>query len=134
MKIFNFILRLVLGGYFVYAAVFKIVDPAGFAKNIGNYQILPHEANNLLAITLPWIELAAGGLLVVGIWKRANALLIAGMLVIFLIAISAAMHRGLNIDCGCTGTIEGAKIGFKKLAEDVAWFAAAVWLTWRERD
>jgi hypothetical protein len=52
----------------------------------------------------------------------------------FLIAISSAMARHLNIDCGCFGTVEGSKIGFKKLAEDFLYLGMAVWLSWRERD
>ena len=134
MKRLNLILRLALGGIFVYAGVEKIIDPAGFAKSIGNYQILPHEWINLLAITLPWMETLAGGLLIVGLWRRANALVMAGMLVVFLFAISSAMHRGLNINCGCTNTRGGAKVGWTKLAEDASLLAMATWLIWKDRD
>ena len=134
MKIFNFILRLILGGIFVYAGVVKIINPAAFATDIGNYRMLPHEWINLLAITLPWIEVAAGLLLITGPWKRASALAIMLMMVVFLAAISQATARGLNIKCGCFGTVEGRKVGLIALAEDTAMFFAAVWLICRERD
>lgn len=134
VKIFNLILRLILGGVFVFAGVVKIIDPAGFASNIGNYRMLPHEWINLLAITLPWIEVVVGGLLIVGLWKRTNAFLIALMLVVFIAAISQAVARDLNIDCGCFGTVEGRKVGIITIAEDFAMFAGALWLTLRERD
>ncbi len=130
----NFILRLALGGIFVVYGAPKIVNPAAFATSIDNYRLLPHEWINLLAITLPWIEVVAGLLLIVGVWKRANALLITVMLVVFLAAISQAVARGLNIECGCTGTVGGRKVGLMAIAEDLAMLAAAVWLTARERD
>ena len=134
MKILNLILRLGLGGIFVFAGFVKIIDPAAFSVSIANYRLLPHEGLNLLAMTLPWIEVAAGLLLMAGIWKRANALLITLMLVVFLFAIGQAVARNLNIDCGCFGTVEGRKVGLVALAQDVAMLAAAFWLTWRERD
>ena len=134
MKIFNFILRLALGGIFIAAGVVKIINPAGFASDISNYPMLPHEWINLLAITLPWIEVAAGLLLITGPWKRASALAIMLMMVVFLAAISQATARGLNIKCGCFGTVEGRKVGLIALAEDTAMFFAAVWLICRERD
>ena len=134
MKILNFILRLTLSGVFIAAGALKIVDPAAFATDISNYRMLPHEWINLLAITLPWIEVVAGLLLLIGIWKRTNALLIALMLVVFLAAISQAVARNLNIKCGCFGTTEGRKVGLVAIAEDFAMFAGALWLTLRERD
>jgi putative oxidoreductase len=134
MKVINFLLRLGLGGFFIYAGVEKIIDPAGFSQNIGNYQMVRHDWLNLMAITLPWTEVVAGLLLITGPWKRASAVAIAFMLVVFLVAIASAMHRGLNINCGCTGTVGGTKVGFQKLAEDTAMLAVAVWLIFREKD
>src|SRR5205814_189673 len=95
--------------------------------DIGNYRLLQHEWNNLLAITLPWIEVAAGLLLIVGIWARASSLVIALMLAVFLAAIGQAIARGLNISCGCFSTVEGRKVGLVGLAQDVALLAAASW-------
>ena len=134
MKIIDIGIRVILGGVFVFAGVVKIIDPATFANDIGNYRLLPHEWNNLLAITLPWIEVAAGLLLIVEIWARASTLVIAVMLTVFLAAIGQAVARGLNISCGCFGTVEGRKVGLVALAQDVALLAAAVWLYWREKD
>jgi hypothetical protein len=134
VKHINFILRLVLGGIFVYAGAAKIIHPAGFSADIANYRMLPHEWIHLLAITLPWIEVAAGLLLMAGVWKRASALLIALMLVVFIAAISQAVARNLNIECGCFGTVGGRKVGLIAIAEDLAMLAAAGWLIRHETD
>ena len=51
--------RIVLGGVFIYASIDKIMHPEEFAKAIGNYHVLPFGLENLLALTLPWLELIA---------------------------------------------------------------------------
>ena len=134
MKLVEIAIRLVLGGVFVFAGATKIVDPGQFATDIANYRLLPHECVNLFAITLPWVELVAGLLLIVGIWGRASAMVIAVMLGVFLVAIGSAVARGLNINCGCFGTVEGRKVGLIALAQDVVMIGGAAWLCWREKD
>jgi uncharacterized membrane protein YphA (DoxX/SURF4 family) len=134
LKVISFILRLGLGGVFVAAGALKIWDPTAFAADIGNYRLLPHEAINLLAITLPWIEVAAGLLLILGIWKRASALTITVLMIVFLAAIGQALARGLDIRCGCFGTVEARKVGVLALGQDVLLFIVAAWLAWREKD
>jgi uncharacterized membrane protein YphA (DoxX/SURF4 family) len=134
LKVISFILRLGLGGVFVAAGALKIWDPTAFAADIGNYRLLPHEAINLLAITLPWIEVAAGLLLILGIWKRASALTITVLMIIFLAAIGQALARGLDIRCGCFGTVEARKVGVLAMGQDVLLFVVAAWLAWREKD
>ncbi len=96
--------------------------------------MLPYEWIHLLAITLPWIEVAAGLLLMAGVWKRASALLITVMLVVFIAAIAQAVARNLNIECGCFGTVGGRKVGLLAIAEDLAMLAVAWWLTLHETD
>ena len=134
MKIVSLIVRIIVGGAFAVAGVLKILQPATFAADIGNYRLLPHEAINLLAIMLPWIEVIAGLLLVAGIWRRASATLIAVMLVVFLIAIGQALARGLDVRCGCFGTVEARRVSVLALGEDTALLAMAAWLAWREKD
>jgi putative oxidoreductase len=134
LKVFNLILRLILGGVFIAAGALKIWEPAAFATDIGNYRLLPHEAVNLLAITLPWIEVAAGLLLMCGIWRRASALVITVLMIVFLAAIGQALARGLDIRCGCFGTVEARKVGVLALWQDIVLFVMAAWLAWREKD
>ena len=63
-----FWIRLILGGVFALASLDKIIFPLAFAKSISNYQILPEQFVNLVAVTLPWVELILGALLIFGIW------------------------------------------------------------------
>ncbi len=96
------LLRFALGGVFIYYATPKIVAPDLFAADVFNYHLLPPWGVNALALVLPWLEMYAGVFLVIGVWSRAAATLMAGMLVVFLIAFTSAKLRGFDIACGCS--------------------------------
>jgi putative oxidoreductase len=111
-------LRLVLGGLFVAAGRLKVTDPGKFAISVDNYRLVPHDLVNLVAITLPSIEVLAGLFLIFGFWTRASAVLITGMTAVFVVAIVTALARGLDIECGCFATVGGRKAGLITLAQD----------------
>jgi uncharacterized membrane protein YphA (DoxX/SURF4 family) len=113
------IFRLFLGFIFVFAAVTKISDPEAFSQSIYNYKLLPLSLVNIFAILLPWIELVAGILLIFGISVKENSTILSGFLIIFILAITISLFRGLDIDCGCFGTVDGAKVGIAKILENV---------------
>jgi uncharacterized membrane protein YphA (DoxX/SURF4 family) len=91
----------ILGLIFVYAAWGKIVEPGTFAEAIYHYDVVPHWLANLAAVTLPWVELAAGVCLVIGLWQRPAALLIGALLVFFIGLLAVTWARGIDLDCGC---------------------------------
>jgi putative oxidoreductase len=93
--------RLVLGGIFIYTSLPKLMHPGEFARLVYGYRILHPDMVNLAGITLPWIELAAGAFLVIGIIPRSSALVLAGLLGLFIGAGFLALARGLDIECGC---------------------------------
>ena len=130
----NGILRLLVGGAFVFAGALKVADPAKFALDVGHYRLLPHNLNNLVAILIPWIEITAGSFVLAGIWLRAAALVITGLTVMFFFVIVSALARGLNIECGCFGTIGGNHIGLVNLAIDSTLFFLAALLAGRSKD
>jgi len=51
-KYLPFILRIILSGIFIYAAVGKILYPADFSEQIANYQLMPVMLTNLVSLTL----------------------------------------------------------------------------------
>ncbi len=126
-------LGLLLGAVFIYASWDKILHPAEFARIVYHYQLIgpsrevgPMPAN-LLAVTLPWIELLVGLLLASGLWRREAALVAAVMLLVFVGAVGAALARGIDIEnCGCfTVTGAGRQAGLKLIVGDLALLAAA---------
>jgi len=117
------ICRIVLGGIFIYASLDKIAHPAEFAKAIGNYHVLPFGLENLLALTLPWLELLAGVALITGVMIDGAAIMVIIMNIIFIFAISQALARGISIECGCFSvTTEGGdNIGLQTVIRDIGY-------------
>jgi uncharacterized membrane protein YphA (DoxX/SURF4 family) len=113
------IFRLILGVTFLYASLDKIAHPEQFAKIVYNYKILPSFLINAFAVSLPWVEFLAGFFLILGIFTESASLLISFLLVIFLIAISTNVLRGVNLNCGCFSTNPaGKKEGISLLFRD----------------
>jgi uncharacterized membrane protein YphA (DoxX/SURF4 family) len=100
-KYFLIVLRLIVGGFFVFASFDKLMNQEAFSRAIYNYKFLPDLFINIFAIIIPYIELLGGLLLMAGIFKRGSSFLIAFMLIIFIIALSQAYAKGLDINCGC---------------------------------
>jgi len=96
--------RLILGAVFIYASIEKIAHPEAFAEAIYNYQILPDALINLTAIILPWLELILGIFLIIGLFREGSALIVMGLMVVFLSAMVFNLARGLDIHCGCFST------------------------------
>lgn len=102
--LFVLLLRLLLTGVFVLAALPKIKDPVAFAESVSAFQVVGPGVSSWIALTLPWLELIIGiGLLIPQI-RTAGSLLIAALLVIFITLHASAWIRGLEISCGCFGT------------------------------
>jgi putative oxidoreductase len=106
----------VLGGAFLYAGITKVLDPAQLSAQIRNYQLAPWWMIHPAAIVLPWVEILAGLLLILGIWAIEATLVLTGLLALFTIAIGWAMHLGLDIECGCFAG--HTKVGWARLGED----------------
>lgn len=98
------ILRLALGGVFVYAAYDKLLHPDQFAEILMDYEVLPWQAVNLAAIWLAMLELLIGLSVILGIWVRANALLMSVLMLVFIAGIATALARGGAVHCGCFST------------------------------
>ena len=95
------LVRLFVGGTFIYASFYKIIDPAAFAKSIWFYHLVPGSLINLMALFLPWLELTCGVAIIIGITYRGAVILANLMTVVFIAALASAIVRGINIDCGC---------------------------------
>ena len=95
--------RLGLGGVLLYAGYLKAFTPDKSMMAVRAYELLPIWLANAFGIILPWLEMGAGLLLIVGVAVRYAAIFGAVLMVAFIIAIAQAWARGLSIDCGCFG-------------------------------
>jgi uncharacterized membrane protein YphA (DoxX/SURF4 family) len=124
-RIFSLLLRVALGIVFLYAAWLKLSKPwALFAMSIDSYQLLPLKAVELVARTLPWLELAIGICLIAGIFLRSAAVATSLLLAVFLGLMVRAYAKGMQINCGCFGP--GEVISWKTLLRDGSLLADSV--------
>lgn len=100
-KSFIFLLRLVIGGLFIYSSIHKIQHPNQFAIAIRGYELMPYSLTPLFALFVAWTEALAGIMLVFGVMTKRAAGAILILLAMFTIAIASTIIRGMAIDCGC---------------------------------
>jgi uncharacterized membrane protein YkgB len=128
-KVALLLLRLAIGGVFIWAGAVKVFATQDFARDIQHYAIIPWADGVLLmAVYLPWLELGAGLAVVCRRLQFGGLVAIIGMLLVFLGALTSAWARGLDISCGCFGKESAAiRTHFPRLvAGDLALLAGAV--------
>ena len=99
----TFAFRLIVGGVLITAGYLKAGNTAEARMAVQAYKILPNTIAANLGYALPWIEIGAGVLLLLGVFTKYSGLFAGLLMGIFVIAISQAWARGLSIDCGCFG-------------------------------
>jgi uncharacterized membrane protein YphA (DoxX/SURF4 family) len=128
--------RVVLGLVFIFMGWNKVWDPVGFLKLIHEYEMTPNGAYvmlNLLAVTLPAIEVVCGVLLIAGVLIRGSALTLLLLLTMFTVVVlirAIGIHNAtstpfcdIHFDCGCGG---GDVYMCRKIPENIG-----LWLlTW----
>ena len=122
--------RCVLGVTFIYASYSKILSPAAFAKIIYGYDLFPAVLINLAAIILPFVELLAGLAVIIGVYPRSAALIINGMLMVFIVSLSINLIRGHEFDCGCFAISAGNASTFSGplLIRDFVFLALGIYI------
>ena len=126
-------LRWSIAVIFIVAGITKILNPFTFAEDIDNYRMLPYLLVTIMAIVMPWLEIFSGIFLVVGKLRQGAIFILLLLNVIFLIAITSAIIRGLDITCGCFAiTNEGTKVGITRLIQDILLFVSLIYIYYHE--
>jgi thiol-disulfide isomerase/thioredoxin len=95
--------RLMLGTVFIFASVLKIFDTGGFVTTVAGYGMLPDALAHLYGWVIPWVELAIGCALILGVFVRFAALISAPVTLSFGIASIYALIKAPGGTCGCFG-------------------------------
>lgn len=133
-------LRVGLGGAFVFAGYTKINGVQSFANAIKGFQIVDAEQHGYLiqsaAYTMPWVEMIAGVLLVLGLWTRASAAVIWILLAGFTAAlIHVILDESISADCSCFGDLNlvcSSTVGWCQVIRDLIMLVPATYLVWRQ--
>lgn len=105
-------LRFVIGGLFLLAAYNKLFvenGPQVFSSSVKAFKTVDPQTTPLLfqlaVFGTPWIEIVAGIALVLGLWTRAAASVLAALLVVFIALITSVIFRDIDTKCGCFGKL-----------------------------
>lgn len=105
MRIVRLILGLLVGAVFIYAGVLKVLDPLRFAGDISNYALIPWPLGVRAAFYLPWLEIILGLALIFQRLFAGAIVLTMGLILLFIGATIWARAHGIDVACGCFGTV-----------------------------
>lgn len=103
LDVLGLLARLLLAAVWFVSGIAKASDHVQTEIAVKAYQLLPDSLAVAVAAVLPYLEIAVGVLVLVGLATRLAAILSLLLLVAFLIGVISAAARGLSIDCGCFG-------------------------------
>lgn len=136
------IIRVILGGSFLYLGATKALHPVELLKLLRQYDALHHFVLlNFVASTLPWLEILCGLFLVLGVAVRGSAVVLCVMLGVFTTAVlirAQAIHASaglpfcaITFDCGCGA---GEVNACRKLGQNLILMAFSVTLVFQRTD
>jgi uncharacterized membrane protein YphA (DoxX/SURF4 family) len=122
----------------IIAGALKVGDLTASGRSVVAYRIFPPSFATALGSVLPFLEIALGVLLVIGLASRLSAIVSALLLAAYIIGIASVWARGLRIDCGCFGSggdlaANAQPTYFSETIRDIALLALAVYLSVRPR-
>lgn len=136
----QFPLRVALGGVFVFAAFTKLNNIQAFAFAIKGFKVLDADKHGQLIIsaayTMPWVEMIAGIMLIIGLRTRAAVATIGLMLIFFMAAlIHVITNDSIDADCSCFGDMNlvcDSAVGWCQVIRDLVLLLPVVYLLWRD--
>ena len=99
----EWILRLLVGGIFVWSGSAHLANPYYFLSTVYQYELTSAPVGMLIASYLPFLELLLAVCLLSGICRRPTWILTTLLLITFASVQGSALSRGLLISCGCFG-------------------------------
>jgi uncharacterized membrane protein YphA (DoxX/SURF4 family) len=131
------LVRLGLAAVWLVSGGIKASDPNQTYIAVKAYDLLPGGMVSPVAAAVPFLELALGVLLVIGLGTRLTAVLSALVLLAFIGAVAQSWARGLTISCGCFGgggeVAAGQTEYPQEIARDIGFLLLAAWLVVRPR-
>ena len=106
MPFLLFLIRIFVGGVFVFAGWEKLMTPIqNFQAVIEAYQFLKPPFILIAANFVPWIELVFGAFLLLGFLTRTSAVTLGVLSLAFISLLSRSLLLHLPIsECGCFGS------------------------------
>jgi uncharacterized membrane protein YphA (DoxX/SURF4 family) len=112
------LLRVILGGVFIFAGTLKIIDDSLLRDSVGIIVWLPLQLKILIIDLLPWAEVVMGSLVILASVPKWHPFLrladipTALLYLVFLIYAIVGWATGQEGDCGCFGSGIGSSFGW----------------------
>lgn len=106
---------IVVGVAFVVAGASKLAAGHAWVAEAAGMYVPPG-----LAVLVPYLEVTAGALLAVQVWRPWPALAALVLLVAFTVLITAHLAAGRRPTCACFGAWSARPIGWRHLARNTA--------------
>jgi uncharacterized membrane protein YphA (DoxX/SURF4 family) len=137
LDIVGTLVRLGLAAIWLTSGWLKAIDPDQTYVAVRAYNVMPDSGVAAVAAGLPYLELALGLLVLLGLGTRLVAVLSALLFLVFIAGVAQAWARGLSIDCGCFGgggDVAPDKTSYgTELLRDSGFLVLAAWLIIRPR-
>jgi uncharacterized membrane protein YphA (DoxX/SURF4 family) len=128
-------MRLFLAAMWINYSIGKLGSPDQNVQNVRDFKILPESLVTPFGYAQPWIELAFGVLLILGLGTRVIAAFSALLLLTYVGGIISLGARGIAINCGCGGVGGVVAKGHTRytldVIRDVVFMIPAAWLLWK---
>ena len=90
-------LRMPLGAYFILAGLMKLKSVHVFIETVKAYGMLPENASILVGVLVPYLEVAAGILLLLGLWTTLAAFVASILLASYIYAVGFLVGEGKEL-------------------------------------
>jgi uncharacterized membrane protein YphA (DoxX/SURF4 family) len=116
-----------------WAGIAKMTDLPASVRATRAYRILPEALVPLVGNALPFLEVAVGFFLLIGLFTRWAAVVYLLMMSAFVAGTAWAWIRGYQIDCGCFGGGGDLAVGVKAdyaahMVQRAGFVALGMWL------
>lgn len=150
MRVVEWVLRIGLGGFFIWSGGMKLLDLQSFTESVANFQFPMEErmpgdmekwfeepADAYIAYSVPWFEVFSGLAVLIGVGKSGGLAILLGMLVSFNLGLWSAWNRGItDLNCGCHGASDTPTNFPLKIGSNFGLMlviALIFWVIWRQK-
>ncbi|MFI6999980.1 MauE/DoxX family redox-associated membrane protein [Nocardia sp. NPDC050175] len=118
------LVRTIVGALFIAAGFAKLSATAGWRQDwLASYELVPGMLIRPIAWAVPLTEVVVGIWLLLGAFGRVSVLAAVAVLVTVTVAVFSALLRGLQVSCGCFGTL-GDLISWRIVVRNLLFIAA----------
>lgn len=121
INIVSLICRFLIGGLLIFAGVLKLIDNSTLFEAVAYITWIPVGMKSLVIDFLPWIEIAAGSLLMMHLFDKVMIPVNGLIYFSFLLFAIWGLSSGIEMDCGCFGELNKSSFLGALLGSEISW-------------